>query len=420
MTGSGPLRGNADFRRYWLGQFASETGSQLSLVAYPLLVLSLGGSPARAGGVATVSLATQLACRLPAGALVDRHDRRAVMLCADLVRACALASIPLAALLGRPTYPHLLAVAFVEGAASAVFRPAATITVRRVVPPAQLTDALARSQARAATATLVGPALGGWLFTQNRLAPFVGDAASYLVSAVQVARIRTPLPAERASTRPDPRVLAGVWWLLRQRSLRNLFGFAGVLNTAIGAAVLATIVTARQHGASGFDIGFVLSAVGAGSVVGALIAPAVVRRVPPGVVCCAIGVALAGALAILSFVTSLWVVGPVLGATLLLSPAAGVLVGRGMLLGAPKELQGRVAVAGDLFMSGPTAVGPLVTGVLLGAVGVRGTWLILVALISAATVAALPTFRTPGFLADPATAPAAPAAALAGASTSPT
>src|SRR4029450_11839145 len=115
MTRSGPLRDNVDFRRYWIGQLASDLGTQVSLVAFPLLVLALGGTPAQAGGIATGSLVARLICRLPAGVLADRYDRRRVMLWADGVRAVALGTIPLAALQGEPSYVHLLAVAIVGG-----------------------------------------------------------------------------------------------------------------------------------------------------------------------------------------------------------------------------------------------------------------------------------------------------------------
>jgi MFS family permease len=409
---TGPLRGNADFRRYWLGQLASDLGSQLSLVAYPLLVLAAGGTPAQAGGIATASLVVRVACRLPSGVLVDRMDRRRVMIGADLVRAVALGTIPLAAFLGGPSYALLLVVAVVEGAASSVFWPAAAVAVRLLVPPEQLTDALARSQARGAAVALMGPALGGWLFTVNRLLPFLGDAVSYVVSAVQVWRIGRPLPPGSPARR-DLRVLAGIRWLMGQRVLRNTYAYAGVINMITGAAILATVVTARQRGESGTMIGLILAAVGAGGVLGTLLAPAAVRRLSAPAVFFAVGALLTGALAVLCVATAPWLVASALGGAMLLSPAASILVGKVMLLGAPEEKQGRVAVASDLLMSGPAAAGPLLTGLLLGGAGALHTWLMLAALTGAATLAALPTFRTPGFLADPATVRAEPARPVA-------
>lgn len=417
MTRFDPLRGNVDFRRYWLGQLTSSLGSQLSLIAYPLLVLALGGTPAQAGGIATASLVARLAFRLPAGLIVDHVDRRRLMLCADLVRAVAVGSIPLAALLSTPTYPHLLTVALIEGIAASVFGPAAAVAVRQLVPPEQLADAMALSHARLASVTLVGPTLGGWLFTVNRFAPFIGDALSYLVSALQLSRIRTPLAAGATATGSDRGLLAGMRWLLHARVLRNVYSFAGMVNLTTQAAVLATIVTAEQRGVSGTVIGVMLTIVGAGSVVGALIAPMMVRRVPAWALFCALGVALTGALGVLSVITSPFLVGGVLGTVLVLSPTAGILVGKTMLLEAPRHLYGRVTVAGDMIQSGPAAAGPLVTGVLLGSLGAGGTWLILVGVTGAATLAALPTFRTPGFLADPAPAQVEPETAGAGSAT---
>jgi MFS family permease len=405
---TGPLRGNADFRRYWVGQLASDLGSQLSLVAYPLLVLAAGGTPAQAGGIATASLVVRMACRLPAGVLVDRFDRRRTMLAADLLRAAALGTVPLAALVGGPSYLQLLAVAVVEGAASSVFWPAAAVAVRRLVPPEQLTDALARSKARGAAVALIGPALGGWLFTVNRLVPFLGDAVSYVVSAVHVSRIRTPLPPGAAAKGRDVRILAGLRWLLGERVLRNVYAYAGVVNMTTGAAILATVVTAKQRGEDGTVIGLILAAVGAGGVLGTIIAPAVIRRLPAPAVFFAVGALLTGALGVLSVAASAWLVGATLAAAMLLSPAASILVGKVMLLRAPKDVQGRAAVASDLLISGPAAAGPLTTGFLLGGLGATGTWLTLTAVTGLATLAAVPTFRTPGFLSDPAPAPAQP------------
>ena len=78
---------NRDYALLWSGEVVSTLGSQMSLLAYPLLALDLTGSSAKAGLVGTVATATRLAFRLPAGALVDRWDRRRTLLGCDLIRA---------------------------------------------------------------------------------------------------------------------------------------------------------------------------------------------------------------------------------------------------------------------------------------------------------------------------------------------
>ncbi|MEV4887891.1 MFS transporter [Nonomuraea sp. NPDC055795] len=78
-----PLRKNLRFQLFWLGSAASGLGSTLTLLAYPLLVLALTGSPGQAGLISAVSLASGMLFALPAGVLVDRWDRRRVLLGAD-------------------------------------------------------------------------------------------------------------------------------------------------------------------------------------------------------------------------------------------------------------------------------------------------------------------------------------------------
>jgi MFS family permease len=91
-----PLRRNRDFMLLWSGQALSGLGSQVSLVAYPLLVLAVTGSAAKAGVVGFARNFPIAALALPAGALVDRVNRKRLMVWSNAVRALALAVIPIA------------------------------------------------------------------------------------------------------------------------------------------------------------------------------------------------------------------------------------------------------------------------------------------------------------------------------------
>lgn len=400
MPQSGPLRDNRDFRRYWIGRAASDLGTQMSVVAFPLLVLAMDGSAAQAGAVASASLVARTACRLVAGHLVDHADRRLIMFRCDLIRAVALASIPLAAFAGVLTYPHLFVVAVVEGVATAFFSPAALVAVRQLVPLEQLTAALARSQARLAAASLLGPALGGWLFSLHRLMPFAGDAVSYLVSALCVSRIQTPLSAARPSGSKNRNLLAGLRWLAGDRTLRAVLAFAGLLNLVTTAALLAVTLTLRQAGHSGVAVGLVLACVGGGSVLGAMLAPRLIGLLRPGSLLVLLSGAWTASLLVFAVAASPWVDAVLLVATFLLSPSAGVLVGQMLLTEAPAELQGRVTTAADLLMSGLSALGPLIAGVALGVVGPRRTWLLL-AMLAALAAAAAARLPRPSAVATP-------------------
>ncbi|GAA1118214.1 MFS transporter [Kitasatospora arboriphila] len=407
MADPGVLSANRDFRRYWTGSALSTLGSQMSLIAFPLLVLSLGGGAAQAGLVASCSLLTRMLLRIPAGQLADKVDRRRLMLGADLVRLVAVGSVPAAAGLGVLGYPQLLAVAVVEGVATAVFAPASTIAVRDVVAEEHLSDALAKDQAAMAAASLLGPFLGGWLFTVDRILPFTADAASYAVSAVLLLRMATrPAPAE-PGTRTDNSPTAGLRWLLRQPALLRALLFGALLNLVGAASEVAMVVTLRDGGSGGTAIGTVLACAGVGAVLGSLAAPRVLKVLRPGQLFLAIGAVWAAGTAVIAFTALPWVVGPLLVLLILLTPPAGIVVGQALISQSPRHLLGRVSTAADLLIAGLAAVGPALTGIALEGLGIPQTWLLIAALIAVTTaVAAVPMLRESG-LGTPRREPAA-------------
>ena len=110
-----PLRRNRDFVLLWSGEALSQLGSQASTVAFPLLVLSLTGSPAKAGLVGLAKWLPLAVTALPAGVAADRFDGERLMIWSDAIRALLLASIPVALWVGRPTFIQVASVAFVDG-----------------------------------------------------------------------------------------------------------------------------------------------------------------------------------------------------------------------------------------------------------------------------------------------------------------
>src|SRR5947209_7686412 len=104
---------NHDFLLLWGGQVVSATGSQVSLLAFPWLILAISGSPAQAGLIAAIRSIPYILFGLPAGALVDRWNRKRVMILCDTGRALALGSIPIAFALGHLTTLQLYIVSFI-------------------------------------------------------------------------------------------------------------------------------------------------------------------------------------------------------------------------------------------------------------------------------------------------------------------
>ena len=364
-------------------------GISISSFAYPLVVLDRTGSPAKAGLVGSILAGTAFFLRLPAGVLVDRWNRRAIMIVCDLGRALNAGAFAIALAFGHFFYAHVLAVAFVEAALGVLFGPAEAAAVRRVVAPEQRREAVAQNQSRTAIPGLVGPPLGGVLLTAGRALPFAADAVSYLVSLVCVASVRAPLGAGRRSEEhPLADVFTGLRWIWAQRFLRTLllwFVGVGVVFNSLGLVVL---VLARDRGASAAQLGVAFALTAAGGVVGALATPYLLRRLRPvTLVVSSAWISTATAFLLLA-ADSPYAIGALGGVAFLLVPAVKGIAFAAIAEGAPDELQGRVTSAGIQLASLGAPVGPLLAGVLLGALGpsraivVYGCALIVLALIA--------------------------------------
>ena len=277
-----PLRRNRDFQLLWSGQAVSVLGSQISAIAYPLLVLALTSSPALAGIVGFAGSLPNLLLPLPAGALVDRWDRRRLMIFCDVGRGGALASLALALLLGHLSLAQILVVAFVEGTLGVLFSLALLGAVRRVVPAEQLPSALSQEEGRIRGAGLLGWPAGGLLFGFGQLLPFLADAVSYVASVGTLLLIRSRFQEVRVAERRHmiAEIHEGLAWLWNQPFLRMAAALVAASNLLFQALVLVLIVLARDRGASPSLIGLMLGGAGLGGLLGALCASWFQRRLP--------------------------------------------------------------------------------------------------------------------------------------------
>jgi predicted MFS family arabinose efflux permease len=392
-----PLRRNRDFQLLWAGQAISVLGSRASQIAYPLLVLAMTGSAAAAGVVGFVGTVPYILFQLPAGALMDRVNRRRVMIACDLVRLVALASIPLAAWLGGLTLAQVMAVAFVEGSMFVFFRLGEVSAVRLVVPPEQHPAALSQNEARLRTATLLGNPLGGFLFDLGRTVPFLADAATYAVSLLTLLAIRARFEEMRTAP-PQPvlrDIVEGVRWLWGQHFILIVNTAASVTNGLIQVVVLVVIVAERNRGASASLIGIVLGGFGVGGVAGSLAGGWLSKRLSPNVVVLtalwiwaaftslvgvvANPVALVALLATLAFMGAVWNV------------STGTIYYRLV----PDRLIARVSSVGSLTAFGALPLGSLLAGLLVQGFGPATAGVIAGAgmLVVAALTTAAPSVR---------------------------
>jgi len=358
----------------WIGQLLSDTGTEISMLAYPLLVLALTRSAVLAGVVGTAQAITRLCLQLPAGALADRLDRRLTMIICDAMRTVLLALLAILIAAHLASWPVVLIVGMVEGGASAIFTPAATAALPGIVPDGQLERAWAATEGRTYGAGLAGPALGGVLFGLGRAVPFLADAISYGASFSTVSRIRGRFRAEKAAGRKAlwREVADGLQLVWRVPILRAVTIQAPLVNFAFNGVIFTIILAMRQHGTSADVIGLVQAAIAAGGLLGAVVAPQLQGRVRLGTLVAAItlaGALLFGAAALL--IPSPLVAAPV-SADLLLAPAVNAALVAVMLRGTPEHVRGRVTNTVGMVAMALAALAPLTAGLLVQ--HVSGAW----------------------------------------------
>ena len=276
-----------DFRRLWAGDSASQGAAEVGDLVVPLLAVTvLAASPLQMGVLSAAQSAAFLLLGLPAGAWVDRWSKRRVLLLANLVRALALAVLPLAWWAGVLSLPLVVAVAFVVGVATLFFDVAYQSYLPSLVRSERLGEGNALLQVSASVAQVGGPAVGGWLarLVGAPLAVAV-SAAAFALSSGLVSRIahREPPhdPAQRRPLRTE--VAEGLAFVLHQPLLRRIVATTSLSNLG-GSATSALLVlyAVRQLGLSEGEVGTVFGIGALGALAGALGVQAVVRHVGEG------------------------------------------------------------------------------------------------------------------------------------------
>ena len=404
-----PLRRNRDFLLLWAGEVVSTLGSQISLVAFPLLVLATTHSPAKAGLVGFANQVPVLAFYLPAGLLVDRHDRRAIMITSSLAGALALASVPVGLALGDLAFGQIMIVAFLAGTRQVVYSVAEQGALPLVVSPSQVSEAIARNQARLEAATLAGPPLGGVLFGAARMLPFGFDSISYLFSALGAYLVRTPLQETREAKRRGALTDIGeaLRWFWSQTFLRASALAVAAANFMWMALELVLIVRARQHGAAPSAVGVMIAGIGIGGLIGSLFAPAAARRLPAPLIVIGLFWVEAMLLPLLALTRDPYLLGIIAAAVALGGPTWNAVVIAARLTLTPDRIRGRVNSIARLISGSMLALGAFAGGLLAARAGTTdallalAAWQLLLALAATTSrslrtgLPTMPTYEVP-------------------------
>jgi len=369
---------NRDFILLWGGQVASTLGSMTCHVIYPLLILALTDSPAAAGVAGALRFIPYLVFSLPVGALIDRWDRKRVMILSDLGRMLAVGSIPIAMAFDALTLGHVYVVCFVEGALFCFFNIAEVAALPRVVPRAQLPEATAFNEAGFGIAGIVGPPLGTILYQAfGRAVPFVVDALTYAVSLFSLVLIRTPFrstaTAEAAADKRNlgAEILEGLRWLWTKPLIRFMAFLTGGSNLSWAAMPLIMIVLAKEMGADDGVVGVIFGISGVGGILGSLVGGRVQRRFTFGQVIAASLWIQAVAFLLLAVMPSYFWLGVMAAIGAFTGPIYNVVQFSYRVALIPDELQGRVNSTFRLICFGFIPVGAALSGVIIEELGVR-------------------------------------------------
>jgi len=270
------------FRRLWVGQGVSYFGDMMNTTGLAIMLFVLTRSP----GVVALGLIAKavpvIAFGLVAGPIVDRFDRQRVMILADLIRAVLTITIPFLALRWLPGV--FIAVGLIA-TASTFFNPAKQAILPNLVPPEQLVKANSLITSSERVSELLGYSVAGIIAAAVGWAPlFLIDAATYLFSAVSLLGVPDALrSAGKKHLRIVDDIVAGMRFVASSPSLRSTMTLTTMAALFMGLTFPTLVVLAYgplRAGASGY--GFLEAAIGAGAVIGALVAPQLMNRYRAG------------------------------------------------------------------------------------------------------------------------------------------
>jgi MFS family permease len=337
-----------------------------------------------AGGVASWLLT------LPAGALVDRWNRKWTMIASVGCTLAAYGSVAVAGVLDQVTLVHLAAAAFVVSCADAFFEPAQNAAIPRVVETTQLPQAMANDQARGALAGLIGSPLGGALLAVGRFFPFIVSAIALAVSWLLLFAIRRPLPAPARTERTHlvADIREGLRFIWEQAFIRAAIPIAMLVNLGVGGLLLVVNLHLYQVGVAPAAIGVIDMVAGVCAIAGSLVAGKIMQRVRLGTIVMVVLWAFALVCIPIPLTNNPFVIGALLGLAMLVNPVANAAIMSYKMAITPDRLQGRSTSAIMFLVMLMVPIAPALGGFLLGHFGHYTAMYTFVALVVIAAVLA--------------------------------
>ena len=263
------------YRRLWFGSMAASLGQWMQQVGLGWLALSLTDSPAFVGTVGFAAGLPFLVIAIPVGVVIDRFDRRHVLLVCQALAALVALVASVVVITGIVEPWHLLLIAFVTGSLQATMVPTQQSLVPSLVEREDLTNAIGTNSAGQNLTRVVGPSITGIVIGVAGVgAAFVLQAMALLLAFALVWTVTIPARVSRSTSSPKG-IFEGVRLIRRRADLRALFLLAAIPTFFIFPYVQFLTVYARdilEIGPGG--LGILLACSGTGAVVGSLVVAA--------------------------------------------------------------------------------------------------------------------------------------------------
>ncbi|SNS43338.1 Predicted arabinose efflux permease, MFS family [Streptosporangium subroseum] len=279
-----PLRRDRNFNVFWVAQILSVTGDSFAYIAIPLLVLHVTGSVTQMGLLTGVAGAASVFAGIFAGILVDRLDRRTLLICCDLARMVLYGLIPLAWAFG-PQIWLLYVVLPISEAVGMVFQVTYVTAVRNLVDDDRITAANGRLYATSAMAGIGGPLLAGVVSGQfGPTAAIAINAVSFALSAACIYFVRFGGQATASASAPPRQkpwqeLLAGARFLWRHPVLRTLtILLSFFIFFTLGLTDVLIYYLKHDLGQSDGMVGMVLAVAAVGTIAGSLLVAPIRRK----------------------------------------------------------------------------------------------------------------------------------------------
>jgi MFS family permease len=386
-------------RQFWLllvASGASNLADGVFKIVVPLLAVALTRDPLLTAGASVATSLPWLVCSLPVGALVDRSDRRRVMLVANIARCLMAAALAVLGATGLLDIWSLYVCSVVIGVAEVFYDTSSQSILPQIVAAAQLPKANGHLYAvEMSLNSFVGPPLGGLLMGVGVLLSFSAPTALWALAVGGLLCIRGGfrVPRDTVQKRLLAEIAEGLRFLIHHRVLRTLAIMTGVANATNSAAsavfVLFAVGAMSPMGLSETGYGLLISAFAVGSLLGAMLATAVVKRIGRSRCLGMLLLFVAAIIGVPALTTNVWIIGAVY---VIAGCGTAVCSVIGMSLRqtiAPAALLGRLNSAYRLLAWGTLPLGSAIGGVLAKLLGLRPVFIIM------AIVALLPLLLLP-------------------------